>query len=186
MYNTSSPRLDDAAVEVQVKAKGLDAAPRVTKDQIDALVARVQYVGGRVASTTSTVVHAFLDGTFLLASGHSACVSAENFDVELGFNMARGQAEAKARDQLWALEGYALRKQLTDIGRAGVPAPTTFVDRMRVELGELNDKLTRLQIFIGTERFNALPPEEREDQRDQMRAMQQYSTVLTRRLARAS
>lgn len=112
MHEVQSPRLDDAAIEAQVKAKGLDVAPRVTKEQIDELMACVVYVGGRVEQTTSTVVHAFLDGEFLLASGHSACVSAENFDAELGFRMARGHAETKARDQLWLLEGYALRKSL--------------------------------------------------------------------------
>lgn len=103
--------MNDAAIEKEIQAKGLTAA-RVTKDHIDALMARVSFVGGRVDQTTSTIVHAFLDGSFLLASGHSACVSAENFNAELGFNMARSQAEAKARDQLWLLEGYALRTRL--------------------------------------------------------------------------
>lgn len=100
------------AVEAEIKAKGLDVAPRVTKDHIEALMARVAYLGGRVEQTTSTVVHAFLDGNFLLASGHSACVSPENFNAELGFRMAKGQAEQKARDQLWLLEGYSLRSRL--------------------------------------------------------------------------
>lgn len=103
--------MNDQAVEQEIKAKGLTAA-RVTLAQIDALMARVTYVGGRVGETTGTVVHAFLDGTFLLASGHSACVSVENFDAELGTKMATRQAEAKARDQLWLLEGYALRARL--------------------------------------------------------------------------
>jgi hypothetical protein len=103
--------MSDQTIETEIQAKGLTAA-RVTLAQIDALMARVTYVGGRVGETTSTVVHAFLDGTFLLASGHSACVSAENFDAELGVKMATRQAEAKARDQLWLLEGYALRTRL--------------------------------------------------------------------------
>lgn len=102
---------NDQQIEDEIQAKGLTAV-RVTKEQIDALMARVTYVGGRVDQTTSTVVHAFLDGSFLLASGHSACVSPENFNAELGFKMAQGQAEAKARDQLWLLEGYALRSRL--------------------------------------------------------------------------
>jgi len=117
MHNIPSPGTDDASIEAQIKAKGL-TAPRVTKDDIDALMARVRYIGGRVDKTTSTVVHAFLDGEFLLASGHSACVSPENFDADLGYRMARKQAEDKARDQLWLLEGYALRKRL-----ASAPAP---------------------------------------------------------------
>ena len=103
--------MNDQSIEQEIQAKGLTAA-RVTKNQIDALMARVTYIGGRVEQTTSTLVHAFLDGTFLLASGHSACVSPENFNAELGFNMAKDQAEEKARDQLWLLEGYALRSRL--------------------------------------------------------------------------
>lgn len=103
--------MNDQQIENEVVSKGL-TAPRVTKDQIDALMRRVVYVGGRVGETTSTVVHAFLDGEFLLASGHSACVSAENFNAELGFSMAKSKAADKARDQLWLLEGYALRSRL--------------------------------------------------------------------------
>ena len=112
MHRIQSPQpAGDSSVEAEIVAKGL-TAPRVTKEQIDGLMGRVSYIGGRVEQTTSTVVHAFLDGSFLLASGHSACVSPENFDAELGFRMAKDQATAKARDQLWLLEGYALRKQL--------------------------------------------------------------------------
>jgi len=110
MHNIESPGTDDASIEAQIQAKGLTAA-RVTKDDIDALMARVTYTGGRVDQTTSTLVHAFLDGRYLLASGHSACVSPENFDAELGYRMARKQAEDKARDALWGLEGYALYKR---------------------------------------------------------------------------
>ena len=112
MHRIQSPQsADDSSVEAEIVAKGL-TAPRVTKEQIDSLMGRVSYIGGRVEQTTSTVVHAFLDSSFLLASGHSACVSPENFDAELGFRMAKDQATAKARDQLWLLEGYVLRKQL--------------------------------------------------------------------------
>ncbi|RQO63151.1 hypothetical protein DBR47_00835 [Paucibacter sp. KBW04] len=103
--------MNDQAIEQEIQTKGL-TAPRVTKEHIDFMMGRVTYVGGRVEQTTSTVVHAFLDGNFLLASGQSACVSPENFNAELGFKMAQAQAEAKARDQLWLLEGYALRTRL--------------------------------------------------------------------------
>jgi len=39
-----------------------------------------------------------------LATGCSACVNTENFNVEIGERMARGNAENK----LWVLEGYLL------------------------------------------------------------------------------
>lgn len=79
-------------------------APRVTKAQIDALMERVTYtVEQRPGGTTSTFVHAFLDGKFFLATGFSACVNAE-----IGERMARGNAEKSAENKLWELEGYRL------------------------------------------------------------------------------
>ena len=41
-------------------------------------------------------------------TGESACVSPENFDVELGKKIARDNAKQK----IWALEGYAMRQKL--------------------------------------------------------------------------
>ncbi|EXS25316.1 phage family protein [Acinetobacter baumannii 573719] len=84
-------------------------APRVTKADIDALMARVTYtVEQRPGGTTSTFVHAFLDGKFFLATGFSACVNAENFNADIGERMARGNAEKHAENKLWELEGYRL------------------------------------------------------------------------------
>lgn len=88
-------------------------APRVTKEQIDDIMAtRVVLKVDQPAGTTSTFVHAFLDNKFYLASGHSACVSPENFNPELGIQYAQENALKKARDRLWELEGYALYKEL--------------------------------------------------------------------------
>ncbi|MGQ1156725.1 Gp49 family protein [Acinetobacter baumannii] len=84
-------------------------APRVTKAQIDAMMGRVTYtVEQRPGGTTSTFVHAFLDGKFFLATGFSACVNAENFDAEIGERIARSNAEKLAENKLWELEGYRL------------------------------------------------------------------------------
>jgi hypothetical protein len=100
----------DAAIEAAIVAKGLTAA-RVTPDDIDELMTRVVYTGEVAPGTTSTFIHAFLDGTFYLASGHSACVSPENFDAAIGAQIAKGNAQTKAREKLWELEGYALFKR---------------------------------------------------------------------------
>jgi hypothetical protein len=72
---------------------------------------RVTYCAEVAPGTTSTFIHAFLDGTFYLASGHSACVSPENFDFKIGAQIAHGNAQTKAREKLWELEGYALFKR---------------------------------------------------------------------------
>lgn len=43
-------------------------------------------------------------------TGESACASPENFDAEIGRNIAR----ENARNKIWALEGYLLKQKLTD------------------------------------------------------------------------
>ena len=98
---------DEAQTEAEIQAKGLNA-PRVTPERIAELMARVEIRITGMNGVTSTFAHAFLDGKFFLATGHSACVSPENFDLEVGAKIARANAERAARDKLWELEGYAL------------------------------------------------------------------------------
>lgn len=93
--------------------KEISKAPRITKEHIDNMMKRVQYiVVQRPGNTTSTFVHAFLDGKFLLAEGFSACVSEENFNAKYGEDLARSNAEKNAENKLWELEGYSLYKEL--------------------------------------------------------------------------
>ena len=42
----------------------------------------------------------------------SACVSAENYNSEIGRNIATSNAARAARDKLWEFEGYRLRANL--------------------------------------------------------------------------
>lgn len=100
----------DQHAEAEIVAKGL-TAPRVTAEQIQALMAKLSWSYEQPEGTTSTFAHAYLD-RFYLATGHSACVSPENFNLNLGMKYAREQAEGKARDKLWELEGYLLRSRL--------------------------------------------------------------------------
>lgn len=96
-----------------LRAQVFPSNVRVTLDQINALKARVHYVTElRPNGTTSTFVHAYLDGTFYLASGHSACVDPANFCPIKGENFAMKDAETKLTNKLWELEGYALYKSL--------------------------------------------------------------------------
>lgn len=105
--------MDDQSIEQEIQAKGL-TAPRITPDHIDALMARISYIVHCPMDTTSTFVHAYLDGKFYLASGHSACVSPENFDADVGYQIARSKADAVARDKLWELEGFRLYQSIKE------------------------------------------------------------------------
>lgn len=106
-----SQNVSEAALELEIQAKGL-TAPRVTPAEIDAMMERVIYRSTGFEGTTSIIVAAFLDSEFYLGCGHSACVSKDNFDPEIGFNIAKRSAEKIARDKLWELEGYLLRERL--------------------------------------------------------------------------
>lgn len=100
--------MSDQQIEQAILATG-PSARRIRIEQIDAAMTRVQYViVQRPGDSTATFAHAFLDGAFFLASGMSACIDPANFDAAIGERIARGKAEAGARDKLWELEGYAL------------------------------------------------------------------------------
>lgn len=101
----------DNQTEKELIAAGKTAA-RVTPVAIGKLLKRVIYITVVPKGTTSTFVHAYLDGKFFLASGYSACASPENFDASIGFRIAKEDAMNKATSMLWTLEGYALFKEL--------------------------------------------------------------------------
>lgn len=103
---------NDTSTEDMIKAKGL-TAPRVTKAQIDALMAALTFATHVAPGTTTTVAIASSDG-FTVGLGMSACVSAENFDAEIGAKIAIENATAIAREKLWELEGYRLKRQLAE------------------------------------------------------------------------
>lgn len=109
MHNITSPQVTDDSIESEIVAKGL-TAPRVTPDQIKALLVRISH--SFHVQETSTFCYGFLDGEFLIASGHSACVSKANFNHEIGRKIALEDMLAQANKRLWELEGYALRKKL--------------------------------------------------------------------------
>lgn len=105
--------MNDQTIEQAIQANGL-TAPRITPGRINELMERVIFCVIVPEGTTSTFAHAYLDGKFHLATGHSACVSPENFNAEIGQRIALSKAEAAAKDKLWELEGYRLYACLHD------------------------------------------------------------------------
>jgi hypothetical protein len=95
---------DEQALESEIQAKGL-TAPRLTPETIDAAILTEQF--HVFPGTTLTVCALTLQNGFQVV-GESACASPENFDEEIGRNVAR----ADARRKIWALEGYRLRSEL--------------------------------------------------------------------------
>ena len=95
---------DEAAIEAEIQKKGLNA-PRLTPNDISNAIAAIQFYV--FPGTVLTVCALTLKNGFNVV-GKSAPASPENFDEELGRNIALEDA----RRQIWALEGYRLRSEL--------------------------------------------------------------------------
>ena len=127
---------NDQTIEAQIQAKG-KTAPRITPDDIEANIASEHYFtardGRRGALADGTYVgrekpqmdDADLAALNLLTfcvlvlrngftvTGESACASPENFDAEIGRNIARQNAVAK----VWPLLGFSLKQKLHEAAK---------------------------------------------------------------------
>lgn len=94
-----------STLEEEIQAKGL-VAPRLTPDDIDRVIIKSQF---HVFEGSQTTVCCITLKNGYTVIGESACVSPENFDVEIG----RRIAFDNARQRIWALEGYLLKEHLS-------------------------------------------------------------------------
>ena len=112
--------MTDQTIESEIVAKGL-TAPRVTPEQIAAVIVHEQYFTARDGAEGAslrggTYPEALGLLTFCVltlrngftVTGESACASPENFDAEVGQKVARANAVSK----IWPLEGYLLKQAL--------------------------------------------------------------------------
>ena len=128
MQNVQSPRVDDAGMEQRLQEQS--RAPRITLEAVENNIYSEHYftaadgvVGTRWGEAEdSDDVHdagvpmplrlltfcvLVLQNGFTV-TGESACASPENFDAEIGRQLARRNAVNK----IWPLMGYELRSQL--------------------------------------------------------------------------
>lgn len=88
--------------------------PFVTREHIASIMAALSYEFCIIPNTTTTICAAVHPNGFKLATGESACVCPENFNKEFGEKYAKEDAVKKAESELWKLEGYLLKHQLTE------------------------------------------------------------------------
>ena len=97
---------NEAELEKSIQDKGLNA-PRLTPALIDAAIAGEQFhvfEGSQLTVCCLTLQNGFT------VTGNSACASPENFNAEIGQDIAR----KNAREQIWQLEGYLLKQRLSE------------------------------------------------------------------------
>lgn len=95
---------NDATIEREIQAKGL-TAPRLTPADIDATIVGETFT--LMPSGKCLVCELTLRNGFTVR-GEASVVSRENFDREIGEKVSR----QKAKDQVWAFEGYLLQERL--------------------------------------------------------------------------
>ena len=100
--------MNDQTIEQQIKDKGL-TAPRVTLDALNANIVSVEIVK-HLAPSGQVLRWAVLTtrSGYAVTGRPSVSVSPENDNAELGEQIARDNA----RNELWALMGYALKERL--------------------------------------------------------------------------
>ena len=96
--------MNELDLEESIQAKGLTAT-RLTPTLIDATIVYAEYF--RVPNTTCTICALILKNGYVVV-GKAAAISMENFDEEIGKQVAYSDA----REQIWALEGYAIKDSL--------------------------------------------------------------------------
>jgi hypothetical protein len=154
--------------------------PKVEVATINRLFDSLVYRTTRISDTTTTLAVATLPDGFVVAIGMSACVSPENFNAELGIELAVKDAKTKAREELWKLEGYALSKQLNEPKRR-----TSWQQRLVQEMNELEERSRALMDTLQGEKGEALSEVDKDLLATQAAAMTAYLAVLNIRAKRA-
>ena len=95
---------NEKQIEKKIQEKGLNA-PHLTPADIDAAIVKEQY---HIFEGTTVTVCALTLRNGYVTTGTSAASSPDNFDEEIGRQVARHNA----RDKIWSLEGYLLRERL--------------------------------------------------------------------------
>ena len=125
--------MSDQTIEQEIQDRGANVAPRITPADIEAnivaeyfftaahgvlgartrgeLIVRNPAEVSRSGAEMLTFCVLQLRNGFTV-TGESACASPENFNAEIGRNIARDNAVAK----IWPLMGYELRSRLASQG----------------------------------------------------------------------
>lgn len=114
--------MNDQQLEQELQARGL-TAPRITPDDIDALLQKSQVGFWQPEGTTLTICVIQLPNGFCV-TGENSCVSPENWQPDLG----QKYAFEKARDKVWELEGYRLKSELYALQEPLEPASVAILE----------------------------------------------------------
>lgn len=79
----------------------------ITQEQINEIISASEFEEFHKVFGKQSIVVAKLPNGFTIV-GESACVDPDNYDNQIGFDIALG----RIKNKLWELEGYKLQNQL--------------------------------------------------------------------------
>lgn len=148
-----------------------DLPNKVTKDDLDHLVAQSKTEYNNIAGTLTHCTVTLPCGWQV--TGESACIDPDNYNEELGKEIAL----KKAIVSLWPLEGYLLAND-----RYRAKQPTSFVSRMVFEQSDLNEKIEKLTKFLDQPKPDFVEQSQWELMKNQQEAMVSYFNILEKRI----
>lgn len=145
----------------------LGEAPKVTEALIASKIIDVAFTN--LENTLITVCVITLENGFTV-TGESACVSEENFDKDIGENIAYNNAKEK----VWVLEGYLLKEQV--FIETECKPDLIYQYQELDELGaKLWEEIHELKQIAGTENI-------RRHLKNQRKCIKQYLKILHERM----
>ena len=155
---------------------------KLTKEFLESEIDKTEYnrLGGTITHCTITTKSGF---TF---TGESACVDPNNFNQEIGEQVAYDNAFEK----MWMPYGFWLHKTLAEYDQRmnddGEPketaVQTTWQDRVCEEIGELVDRKEKLEKFLSGNKPNFVSDAQWGLMKEQLQAMYSYHNILIERL----
>lgn len=143
---------------------------QLTKEDLEKQIKDVQYV--RFAETGTLCAIVLTNG--YTVTGTSSCIDPANFNEEIGKEIAY----ENAFDQLWQVLGYNEKQRWYE------ETQLSAKERVELELKDLDEKTTKLAIFLDQPKPQHINDEQWDLLHEQLDLMRKYATVLASRLAK--
>lgn len=166
---------------LEQRIEQITVAPRVTEqDVLNEIRAEYTFTAGNALRALGVPVDETVDCMTICllvlkngftVHGMSACASPENYNKQIGEEIAKRNAVSVA----WGHMGFELRSKLA-------AEPKNHVERAEKELSELTERLDKLQQYIAHGHHKTLEPDMQAYMMHQMHAMRDYKEALAARV----
>lgn len=149
----------------------------VTANQIDKIIKDGTVNVITLGEKTTLVEFITKEGFVMIES--SSCVDKSNYNEEIGKNICL----KRIRNKLWEFEGYCLQKDIFYNEKTRGKCEPSAKERVKIERDQIDGRLEKLEMFIGTEKFSKLSLAQRSFLIKQSDIMREYIAILDLRLS---